>query len=115
MRKSAEVYLTQNDIIYRLYADVEEQLGLDIKLDNGDPISTTVYILRPTHRQIQHNFEINKKFTEILLCYNSYSVELIDCNLVRKYDSYGPTCDIQITYTRSNIVGMWHALDWKLQ
>lgn len=112
MKKSAEVYLTQDGKTYRLYANVEEQLCLDIKHDNGEPISATSYILTPTHKQIRHEFKTKKKFTEILICYNTYSVELIDCNLIRKYDSYGPTCDLQITFNKSNTVGMWHTLDW---
>lgn len=120
MKRSAEVYLTQNGNTYRLYADVIEQSCLQIV--NEAPINFIKYEIIPLLHFDQKivlvgpfRFDILESFSEILICYSTYNVELFKCNLIQKHNSgLGPSCFFELNYDRSNIVGMWHALDWKI-
>lgn len=118
MKRSAEVYLTQDGKTYRLYADVEEQLYFDGSLN-----TTTVFKMAPLLKSGHKikvlgpfDFNIEKSFDCILIQYNTYTLELIDCNITRECEAtYGPTAVLELRCNKINTVGMWHALDWELE
>jgi hypothetical protein len=112
MKKSAEIYLTQDGKTYRLYADVEEQLSS--RTVDGKITPYILYVFYPIFANGVESLKVDlkKPFEEVIILYNTHIIELINCTIFRKNSIFFHT--YEVVHTRVNSVGMWHTLDWEI-
>jgi hypothetical protein len=107
MKKPAKIILTQNKKIYEIHADIKEE---KLITKDADTNFITLYELILLDKNHTYQFEITNKFDEILIHYNNYSLELLDCYLMLSFDSFNNVNVFKIKYNKHNFVGMWYSL-----
>lgn len=93
---------------------MEEQLAA-VTVD-GKIESTILYEFNPIFIYNMENLDLKKAFEEVVIVYNTYTIELINCTIFRRNNLFYERDYhvFQVVPTNSNIVGMWHTLNWEI-